>query len=251
MAKVRRTAKITSIFLITLLNPMSSHALSFKASLKKAAFEKNVWLPSSGALLIFLTGQDGAISDWASQKRPLFNTKQNAANYSDAVAFYYLPAVNLITKGVSQFQNKHNPNLLVHYSSFLMAPALTYLVNRVLKDSTGRMRPDSSNDLSFPSAHASLSSSLNEEFYHSGKLVYSEGVTNGIYAFNEVMVGSVAWARLEARRHHITDVLVGYSLGKFLSHFFHAYFFNEDEQVKLTLDYQPGQWSAGHLKWSF
>ena len=227
------------------------YSLSFTQSVKKAALNKNVWIPSASALLFAITGQDGEISDWASKNKPIFGNIKNAKNYSDAVAFYYLPAANLISKGVSHYQNKHNPNLLVHYTSFLLAPAVTYLMNRVIKDRTGRIRPDSSNDLSFPSAHTSLSSSLNEEFNYHSRILYEGDSYNGIYYFNEALVGSVAWARMEAKKHHLTDVLVGYSLGKFFSHFFHYYLFNKDDQVKLSFDYRPGGFSSGKFSWRF
>jgi len=250
MCFIRQKRRVL-IFLGTLIFNFSSHALSFTESVKKAAFSKNVWIPSASALVFAVTGQDGKISDWASRKRPLFHSVENASSYSDDIAFKYLPFINLVNKGVSQYQNKHNPNYFIHYSSFIFAPAITYLVSRIIKDSSGRIRPDSSNDLSFPSGHTSLSSSFSEEFYYSSRQVYSESWANGMYYFNEGLVGSVAWARLEAKKHHLTDVLVGYSLGKFLSHFLHNYFFYKSDQMKVTLDYQPNLYTIGKLSWSY
>ncbi len=239
------------IFTIALTKAPHVYCLGFKESLRKAAFEKNVWIPSATALIFSLTDYDGRITKWASDKKTVFGSKESASQYSDLITFYYFPTINILANGVSHYRGNRHENMMIHHFSFLMAPLFTYLINRVLKDRTGRIRPDASNDLSFPSAHTSIASSMNEELFYQNQSGSNSSFAKGFYYFNEGLVGSVALARMEAKRHHFTDVLVGYSLGKFVSHFIHNYFFDQNNNMKISVDINTNDKVSGVFKWSF
>jgi hypothetical protein len=238
--------KVTLFLWVMVVSP-KLYGLGLYDSLKKAAFQKNVWIPSATALAFGVSDFDGKWTRWASEHRPLFKREKRASQYSDFMTFYYFPIFNLVSRGINYDQNKTQSYSPIGHLNFLVAPTLTYFLSWIIKDRTGRIRPDASNNLSFPSAHTSIASSMNEEFFYSMK----NGASSPIYIINEGIVGTVALARLEARRHHLTDVLVGYSLGKFVSHFLHAYLFNEEEEVRIALEVQRKDHLSGQFKWSF
>lgn len=237
------------ILFVFIVISFNASPMGFVESLKKSALQKNVWVPASSALLFSLTGYDGEFSDWASEKKPLFGSVSRAKSYSDAMTFYYFPAANMISKGVQHYYGFRHENLLYHYTSFILAPALTFLFNRELKDRSGRIRPDGSNDLSFPSSHTGIASSFNEEFWYANAHTSPRTLGHSIYYVNEGIVSTVALARLEAKKHHLTDVLVGYSLGKFFSHFFHYYLFSDFQSSSTTINIHPSS-SSLKVSWS-
>lgn len=206
-----------------------------------------VWAPTGAALALFLSDQDGKVTDFASDHRPIFGSVESAKTYSDIITFGYFPAVATLTTGMRVYQNE--PRSYWKYPSFLASPAATYGVNVALKNGSGRIRPDSSNDLSFPSAHTSLASAMSHttdlNMRHSSIKKHAKWFT----IINEMLVVSVAWARMEARKHHATDVLVGYSLGRFFSGFVNRLIFEEQADVKIMV-ISEDRYYAG-MSWNF
>ena len=94
-----------------------------------------------------------------------------------------------------------------------------------IKEAADRRRPDGSNTLSFTSRHAGASSASatlarrNLDYLAMPRWL-DVSLDVGLHG---VAIGS-SWARVEARKHHVTDVLAGYALGHFLAAFVHETF---------------------------
>jgi hypothetical protein len=93
---------------------------------------------------------------------------------------------------------------------------LAGLTTGTLKLTTGRMRPDSSDDQSFPSMHTTLA------FASAGTLLLRAPLALGIPAV--ALAGAVGVARVDSRAHFVSDVVAGAGIGLFFAsavHFFH------------------------------
>lgn len=86
----------------------------------------------------------------------------------------------------------------------LRAQLITYSLTHLLKTTTGRERPDGSNDRSFPSGHASMTFAtatvLQRHFGWRGALAYP-------------VASYVAASRLHENRHFLSDVIIGGAVG--------------------------------------
>lgn len=217
---------------------------SFLTHVWNSAKEPSVYAPIFTAAFISITDLDGKITEYASKERPLYGSVQGAKNYSDAVAFYALP----LAAGITHFlylkdnPNTHN-NMALNGATFLLPSLASYFVNDLIKDKTGRLRPDSSNLESFPSSHTSIASGFGGIINHHSKAVAGDHSAY-LIGTSELLVASVAWARLEARKHHLTDTLVGYSVGKFFAHLFYNIMFSPGE-------YLSSQAFINHKKFSY
>jgi membrane-associated phospholipid phosphatase len=109
----------------------------------------------------------------------------------------------------------------------LGAIAATEILTGGLKDGSNRERPDGSDNESFPSGHTSLAfafATLANRNLES--LDFLEGVRTPLQIGNAVLASGVGWARVEARKHHPSDVLFGAALGHFVTAFLHDAFLN-------------------------
>jgi membrane-associated phospholipid phosphatase len=91
--------------------------------------------------------------------------------------------------------------------SYDMAQAFVVngLYTTVLKAAVGRERPDGSNNLSFPSGHAS------NAFAWATVANHHYGAKVGIPAY--ALAGLIGVSRLESNAHHLSDVVAGAALG--------------------------------------
>jgi len=228
------------------------HALSFRESVIKAATSKDVWIPSVSALAFGVTKYDGRISDYASRERPLFGSAQNAQDYSDRIAFYYLPLASAVSTalGANQREMSSKQQKYFSYLNIISGPALTYLFNNFIKNRSGRLRPDASNRESFPSSHTAIAAAFSENAsIHTGS--FAGKYATPINLFNESLVGVVGWARMESKKHHLSDVLVGYSVGKFFTKLFHYWLVEKKSTAKVGFSFNPGQSAQGTYTWEF
>ena len=85
------------------------------------------------------------------------------------------------------------------------ASALSGLLTFGLKRGVGRVRPDGSNHLSFPSGHSSTAFTVATIVDH------HYGTTASITAY--AMASFVAASRLDASKHYLSDVVAGATLG--------------------------------------
>jgi membrane-associated phospholipid phosphatase len=84
-----------------------------------------------------------------------------------------------------------------------------FVVNGVvtagMKAGFSRMRPDGSNDVSFPSGHTSMS------FMWATVLSRNYGLKVGIPAY--AVAGYVGATRLQENKHHMSDIVAGATIG--------------------------------------
>ena len=79
------------------------------------------------------------------------------------------------------------------------------LVTAGMKATFSRMRPDQSNDVSFPSGHTSMS------FMWATVLARNYGLKVGIPAY--AVAGYVGASRLQENAHHMSDIVAGATIG--------------------------------------
>ena len=246
-----------STYLFILLALFGSSSTCLAQTYQKMFYDsiRSPWVygPTLAALGLVLSGVDGKITDYATEQRPIFNNVQDAKQFSDNVAFYYLPVYSAVTTAIYSYKNTESrSHKFFQYTSFLPSPILSYGLNAVLKDRSGRLRPDGSNNQSFPSAHTTLASSLTQFSRHNmKKLTRNSHVYDAVTIPHELLVVGVAWARLEARKHHLSDVLVGYSIGKFFSNFFHKLIFGNSTDSHISFLLSNPENIGVQAQWSF
>jgi hypothetical protein len=181
------------------------------------------WAPLAGAAVMQIDDWDERVSDWAIDHTPVFGSVEDAkdargwtGNVSDAA--YYASALatpsgddalgwtldkvkGLAVGGVARYG--------------------TLFVTDVLKESTGRTRPDHSDDTSFPSQHSAglaVNATLTCSNIGATRLPDPAKVALDVGVIGFSAYGS--WSRIEAGGHFPSDVLVGAALGHFLGRFF-------------------------------
>lgn len=199
--------------------PISSSRIS-------EAFIKNiksphVWGPAAGAGAIHLSGYDKKISSWASEHNPIYGSQKNASNSSDT-----LNQILYVESGISVFLtpswNGSEGDYVVSklkggtVSFFSMSLAEDF--NNSVRKYVKRERPNGKDMRSLPSGHSTTagasSAVLRKNMDHVGMDQNWLRVVNGL---NTTLAAGVLWARVEAKAHYPTDVLMGYSVGNFIS----------------------------------
>jgi hypothetical protein len=124
---------------------------------QNAFFDLQTLLPAAGAILFAASDLDQEVSDWATDQTPLFGSQETAQEVSDylrgalwAEAFATLIATPSGSEAEPWLDAKAK-GLAVEG----LAIGMTAGVTQGLKQLTDRTRPDGTDDLSFPSGHAS------------------------------------------------------------------------------------------------
>jgi len=180
--------------------------------------------PALGSVLCYLSGADKQISTWASTTNPIYGSRERADRISDKtreISKYSFQGV----LGAKLFQNTIGNEepltpLLVWGASFL-AKKSNASITINLKHHVGRLRPDTTNFLSFPSGHTSTTTVYTTMSY---RLADSFSLPRGPKMLLQGSLISLsaltAWARVEAQRHYPSDVLAGAAIGHFIGSFF-------------------------------
>lgn len=210
-----------------------------KSSAWKAARDPHTWVPLAGALVLSVGDLDEDLSDWALREHPLFGSESSADDASDTMAEgLAVTAIisALATPGGSsgtEWASAKLKGMLVETSAAVVAGGVT----SVLKDTTGRTRPDDSDDDSFPSAHASAASSFAVLTSRNLDAIDMSPVSRKVLKYSATTVAAAtAWARVESRDHYPTDVLAGAALGHFLTAVIHDSMMGLDTPVRIGLD---------------
>ena len=208
----------------------------------RAAKSPYTWAPLAGALLLQIDDWDEDISDWATDKTPLFGSQRSAENASDTLRNLSIAAV-IVTTLTTPSGDSSNDWLAAKSKGIAVAAAANLMdvgVTSTLKNWTDRTRPDGSDDRSFPSGHSSVSAinaTLAARNLRSIEMGANYRRAMGI-GFS-VFAGGAAWARVEANLHYPSDVLVGAALGHFLGAFVNDAFLglsaSETQTVNLSL----------------
>ena len=192
---------------------------------KTAAVDPQTWVPLLAAGVIAAADVDEDWSEDLAEDQPLFG--DDAEDRSDdlrdiATASYIITALAAPSES---FGGKVR-GLSVGAGTMI----LDGVVSRGLKDLTQRERPDRSNDNSMPSGHASKAASrTNMAIRNLDYMDLAPWQKNTVtWALHGVAIGT-GLARVEAEKHYLSDVLVGYAVGQFLSSFMYEAFMADAE----------------------
>jgi len=183
----------------------------------KAINDKPTLALAAGGLFFTIDDFDEKVSNWATKHNPVFGSEKAADDWSDdARCFLFWEAI--LSTGRVFFDDSNEPKKCKKVDAVGGTAGLTYVLTDGMKSLFDRQRPDKSNDRSLPSGHSSSSFAAaevaNRNFGISGK--WPGYVNYGIAA-------SVAWGRVEAKKHYPKDVLIGAALGRFVTNFVYEY----------------------------
>jgi membrane-associated phospholipid phosphatase len=195
-------------------------------------------------VILQIDNMDERVSDWASDHTPLFGSQEDAGTASDRLRDA-TTAAYLITSMAAPSGDKPKKWLFAKARGLavgFVAIGVTGNVTSFLKDETERTRPDGSNDRSFPSAHASISSAFATLASRNlDSLPISSRNRTLLHVGFSTLAAGTAWARVEAKRHFPADVLAGYALGHFFSAFFNDAFLGLDKPSNFMLSVEPSK----------
>ncbi len=173
-------------------------------------------LTASG-LLFTIDDFDEKASNWMTKHNPVMGSEKAADDYSDYARNFLIGEAALIA-GVVFFDNPNDQKRWREIAAVETSAGLTYGLTKGFKRLFDRQRPDKSNDRSLPSGHSSASFAAAE--IANRNLFMNEKWPRYI---NYAIAGSVAWGRVEAKKHYPKDVLLGAALGRFLTNFVYEY----------------------------
>ncbi|MCZ6577903.1 MAG: phosphatase PAP2 family protein [Gammaproteobacteria bacterium] len=200
-----------------------------------AAKDPKTWIPAAAALLIAATGSDQSISRWASTENPVYGSIESANEASNNLRS--LLATSAVVTSI--LSPDRYGNMAVLASSGMTNSYIT----GSLKESTARMRPNQGGDSSFPSSHTSSASSYATiASLRTNELMLSEKKRNWLSNTYYTLAAATAWARVEAKAHYPTDVLVGFALGNFITRLMNGLLkgSNTSTQVEVECDQSIG-----------
>lgn len=193
------------------------------------------WATAAAAALMTVDDWDQKVSRWAVEETPLFGSVQSARDASDdlrAVTHLAMIGTALAASGEEYTWEGRLQRLAVEEVGAHINMGFT----NILKEVTGRERPDASDDASFPSGHASKAfnyaafASRNLETTGLGDAA-RRGFRIGFYT----LAAGTAWARIEGENHYPSDVLAGAALGHFMGLLIHDAFLGRREGVEVDV----------------
>lgn len=198
---------------------------NLKKALLSATFDPFFYVPLVASALLAIDDWDETVSNWAVEETPIFRSNSNAERASDimlnilraeaAATFLFTPSGELFSR--EWFANKAKGGL-VELTAYAINGGTTVL----LKSTVGRERPDGSDTRSFTSGHASESSSaMTLANRNLDAIPMNRQLRTGVKVANVLLSSGTAWARVEAKKHFPTDVLVGAAMGRFFTVFIH------------------------------
>lgn len=211
-----------------------------KQAASNAVFDYQVLVPAAGALIFTIDDWDERASDWAIDHTPLFDSVEDAKDASDTMRDI-LMAEAIATGFLTPSGEEPGEWLAAKARGFaveLAAAGATGGATALLKDATGRERPDERNDNSLPSAHASASFSYATIANRNiDAMDWPKPVKRTVQVSNLLLATAVAWARVEGARHYPSDVLAGAALGSFLTTFIYDAFLPtpEDDRFQFLI----------------
>ncbi len=191
---------------------------------RTAATEPGTWVPVVAAGLLQIDNADGRLTDWAIDHQPLFgDDADGVSNDLQKVTTGLWLTTALIAPSDSAGAK------LSGLGAGVAAVALTGAVEVGLKEAVGRERPNGKNNKSFPSGHAGRTQSLaTMTAWNVNSMDLSEPARLGLIAGSQLLAAGTAWARVEAAKHHVSDILVGSAIGHFMAAFVREAFFAGD-----------------------
>lgn len=205
---------------------------------KNAISDPQTWVPLIGAGAILTLNADEKITEWAVEKDLMFVSNRAANDASDdwldvSQALVYATAL-ATPSGEEPEEWLLNKSKGLAATYFISQSAFTISSNA--KKPFDRERPDKSNNESFPSSHALRSSMWTAM---AARNVDAIGLNNSSKLLLKgslyTLSGMTAWARIEANKHHPSDVLVGYSVGRFFGIFLNDAFITPANKNRMRI----------------
>ena len=190
-------------------------ARELRSAASDAAKNPRTWAPLAGAALLTATGLDNDVSDWIADEKLLFGSRAGRASdalRNAAVAGYLLTALAAPSESAAQKLSGLGVGVVTLYAQGAVVEGL--------KEVSHRRRPDTSDRLSFPSGHTSTASAA--AILAIRNLAHVHMPATARTAVNlgfEGLAFGTGWARVEARKHFVADVLAGYAIGHFMAAF--------------------------------
>jgi len=222
---------------------------------KRALLDPVTWVSAGGAAIFAIDDFDKRVSNWAVAHTPVFGSPETAADASHVLGRFLemeMLATGLLTpsgEDAWDWSLAKAKGLGVEYVALLATSRSTALI----KGATGRVRPDGSDDRSFPSGAASAAfGSARLANRNLDSIEMTPWVCTSLKAGNLVVASATAWSRVEAGRHYPSDVLAGACLGNFVTTFIHDAFLNLPEDSKFSFYLEPSPRGVfGSLSWNF
>ncbi len=218
----------------------------------RAFFDWQTLVPAAGALFFTIDHFDSRVSDWAGQHHPIFGSQSGAKTASDVLyAGTYLEAIGTSLATPSGEDSKEWKKAKAKGLGVeLMAFGVTGGTTLLLRETTHRSAPDGAEN-QFPSGHETLGfGNLTLSNRNLDYIPMSDTVRTPIQAGNIAYATLLCWARVEARGHHPTDVLVGAALGHFINAFVYDAFMGLPESKNFGISVTPER-GGGIIKLSF
>jgi hypothetical protein len=196
------------------------------------------WIPATGAVVFTLDHLDQRLSDWASEKTPIFGSVDSASKDSN----YLLETTiaGALLTGLAAPSGPDPINKVKGLGVEVAAGAASAAMTGLLWTGVDRERPNGLANRSFPSGHTSgafAAAGIGGENVES--LPLSDGVKTGLRAGFEVLASGTAWGRIEAKEHYPSDVLAGAAVGNFFSIFIVDAFLGLDKNSPVGLSVEP------------
>jgi membrane-associated phospholipid phosphatase len=209
-----------------------------------AAIEPNTWIPAAAAAVFKIGNIDENLSDWSADHTPVFGSQKGAKRASDylrgATGVAYL--ITAMTTPGGEEPKEWTAAKLKGIAAGAVALSLTHGVTGILKHETDRTRPDSSDDRSFPSGHASTAAAFSTlasrnleslPISRRNRILLRAGFTT--------LAAGTAWARIEGKQHYPSDVLAGYAIGHFISAFINDAFLGLGHVNEFGFNFEPSK----------
>jgi hypothetical protein len=221
---------------------------------KDAALDPWTWVPVGSAAALSIAGLDENIVTWAREHHPLYGSAAHAEDVGHVMRAMAQDAW-IASLVATPSGDEPLPWMSAKGQAFLVewsAVALTDEVTSMLKEAVDRPRPDGSDTNSFPSSGASNTSVMAMLAHRN-----LDSIDLDQTAHDSMVVGlglteaAEAWSRVEAGKHHVTDVLVGTALGNFMGRFIHDAFLGLPDDVRLEGWLLPGDGATLALSFRF
>lgn len=201
------------------------------------------WVPVAGAAVVQIGNWDHKISRWASDRTPVFGSRENADNWSNYL-LYTSGAIYGTTAVLTPCGEQKGEWITDKMKGFIVdgaALGLSEGVTEILKPAINRDRPDGDQH-SFPSGHATVSASFSTLV---AKNIETMQLPKGAEIASDTGLGlltaGTAWARVEAKKHYPSDVLAGMAIGHFFSAFVNDAFLGLDNSRGIVPDAEISQ----------
>lgn len=214
------------------------------AAAKSAALDPVTWAPAAGALVTSAGGLDARATAWVVRTGPLFGSASAARGASDRLQHALLAEAHL-TGLLTPSPPAPAPWIAAKLEDALLREAGLRAVGFAtdgLKDFTRRERPDGLDRRSFPSGHTSAAfAGARLSNRNLDAIDMNPAARVAVQTVHLAAASAVGWARIEGRRHHLSDVLAGAALGNFLSAFVHDAFIGAGrDAVSVDVGVDPG-----------